>query len=290
MTSHTIASTLAQAQQQLLEAGVDDSPKLDAEILLAHSLKQNRTYLFTWSDKTLSDEESRQFSTYLKQRCSGHPIAHITGQREFWGLPLTVSQDTLIPRPDTETLVEAVLELTEPHQPDFDGAILDLGTGTGAIALALKSELSKANVDAVDQSQAALNIARQNADSLNLAVTFIQSDWFSALDTEKRWQFIVSNPPYIEENDPHLEQGDVRFEPLTALTAGADGLDDIRLICQQAPYYLTDKGWLLIEHGYNQANAVADIFKENGLTAVTLKRDLANQPRITMGQWRSSKR
>jgi len=292
-----IQTILHAASQQLMQCGLTDSPKLDAELLLCHALNVSRTYLFTWSDKVPKAEQLKNFPPLLEQRLKGHPIAHILGTREFWGLSLIVTQDTLIPRPDTETLVEATLNLLQHKTSTPQGStkkspaplkqtsLLDLGTGTGAIALALKSEYPKLSVTAVDQSLNALNVARQNAKNLQLEVPFLQSDWLSAFKVpHQSFDYIVSNPPYIEEQDPHLAQGDVRFEPLSALTSGKDGLDDIRTIAQQAKSHLNPQGWLLIEHGYDQADAVAGIFNHNGFINTQLKHDLAGNPRVTLGQ------
>ncbi|NPA72366.1 MAG: peptide chain release factor N(5)-glutamine methyltransferase [Gammaproteobacteria bacterium] len=284
-TPQDIQHSLEAASRQLIQAGLVDSPKLDAELLLAHALEANRTYLYTWSDKHLTDAQLTAFHRLLSQRLSGHPIAHILGEREFWGLSLKVTADTLIPRPDTETLVETALELqTEDNQV---WSFLDLGTGTGAIGLALKSELPNSQVTAIDYSTAALEVARQNAKTHNLEIRFLQSDWFSALSEQANpplYHCIVSNPPYIEESDPHILEGDVRFEPLSALTSGADGLEDIRTITQQAWQYLAPNGWLLIEHGYHQAEDVAEIFKANHYQSIRLVKDLGGNPRVTLGQ------
>jgi release factor glutamine methyltransferase len=283
-TSHSIQDTLQSAQQQLIAAGLTDSPRLDAELLLCHALNVSRTYLFTWPERTLNTEHSKTFPPLLEQRLKGHPIAHILGEREFWGLSLTVTQDTLIPRPDTETLVESALTKL-PIKSDKTLSVLDLGTGSGAIALALKSERPTINITAVDYSQQALNIAKGNAKKYQLEILFLQSDWFSALkNPHTQFDCIVSNPPYIEEKDPHLTQGDVRFEPITALTSGTDGLDDIRIITQQAKLHLKPQGWLLIEHGYHQAKVVAEIFGANHFTNLQLQHDLAGNPRVTIGQ------
>ncbi len=292
MPEQDIQTILHAASQQLTQCGLTDSPKLDAELLLCHALNVSRTYLFTWSDKIPEAKQLKKFPPLLEQRIKGHPIAHILGTREFWGLPLTVTQDTLIPRPDTETLVEVTLNLLQqqispppPIKPLNSTTLLDLGTGTGAIALALKSEHPQLSITAVDQSINALSVAQQNAKNLQLTIQFLQSNWLSAFKTpQQTFDYIVSNPPYIEESDPHLTQGDVRFEPLSALTSGKDGLNDIRTIAQHAKSHLNSQGWLLIEHGYNQADAVADIFNANGLINTQLKRDLAGNPRVTLGQ------
>ncbi|MCF6346380.1 MAG: peptide chain release factor N(5)-glutamine methyltransferase [Thiomicrorhabdus sp.] len=291
LSEHDIQTILYAASQQLRQCGLTDSPKLDAELLLCHALNVSRTYLFTWSDKVPPAEQLKKFPPLLEQRLQGRPIAHILGEREFWGLPLIVTQDTLIPRPDTETLVETTLNLIQqkisppPIKPLNSPSLLDLGTGTGAIALALKSERPELTITAVDQSLNALAVAQQNAKNLQLEVQFLQSDWFSAFKVpHQQFDYIVSNPPYIEEKDPHLTQGDVRFEPLSALTSGEDGLDDIRTIAQHAKSHLNPQGWLLIEHGYDQADAVAEIFNQNGFTTIQLKHDLGGNPRVTLGQ------
>ena len=279
-----IQTLLQAAEQQLIEAGLTDSPRLDVELLLCHTLNVSRSYLFTWPDKTLETAQIQKFLPPLAQRLQGYPIAHILGTREFWGLELLVTKDTLIPRPDTETLVEATLSLIQQNRQDHAVDILDLGTGSGAIALALKSEWPNSTITAIDQSPAALAIAQQNANQHQLNIQLQQSDWFSAIQDTQRFDYIVSNPPYIEESDPHLRQGDVRFEPLSALTSGQDGLDDIRLITQQAWQHLKPQGWLLIEHGYHQAEAVAEIFKQARYSEIQLVCDLSGNPRVTIGQ------
>ncbi len=296
-SSNSIENCLQAANQQLIQAGLVDSPQLDAELLLAHSLQVSRTYLFTWSDKLLETQQQLAFDSLLQQRALGRPIAHILGEREFWGLSLKVTADTLIPRPDTETLVETALELHQQaestsskpntkskNQTDQAWSILDLGTGSGAIALALKSECPLCSVTAIDFSEKALQVASYNAVNLQLDVNFLQSDWFSAIEETQRFDCIVSNPPYIEDADPHLAEGDVRFEPITALTSGQDGLIDIRKITDQAWSFLKPNGWLLIEHGYHQADSVAEIFKASHYCNVRGIKDLGGNPRITLGQ------
>ncbi|QKI89935.1 peptide chain release factor N(5)-glutamine methyltransferase [Thiomicrorhabdus xiamenensis] len=280
-SDYTIQRALLEASEKLSACSFIDSPKLEAEILLGHLLGCRRSYFYTWPEKLLSAEEAEQFQALCKQRLSGQPIAHIIGSREFWGLELKVSADTLIPRPDTETLIETALELLSATP---QALILDLGTGTGAIALALKSELPQADITAVDFSAAALGIAKENAKRLDLPVTFIQGSWCQPLTTEQRFHLIASNPPYIEEQDPHLQQGDVRFEPLSALTSGHDGLDDIRLIAEQAWAHLLDNGWLILEHGYNQAQAVQQILAQNGYQQIQTRCDYGGNQRITFGQ------
>lgn len=270
---------------QLIQLGADglfglsDSPKLDAELLLSEVLNCSRSYLYTWPEKIVSTEQVIDFRELLQRRQKGHPIAHLLGYREFWGLNLKVTKDTLIPRPDTEVLVEVALQLCPQAKQ-----ILDLGTGTGAIALALKSELRSAAVSALDFSQAALDVAKHNSHHLDLPIHLLQSHWFAQLPAGQQFDLIVSNPPYIEEQDEHLSQGDVRFEPITALTAGEDGLDDIRLIAKQAIDYLLPAGWIILEHGYDQGKAVRDILKQNGYQNIETRQDYGQNDRITFGQ------
>ncbi len=271
---------LADAHQQL--QSTSESARVDAEILLAYCLQKSRTYLYTWPEKTVDSRAEATFRQLLEERIRGVPVAHLTGQREFWTLNLKVTPDTLIPRPETELLVEtAIFLLKERTSP----SILDLGTGSGAIALSLASERPDLNITACDFSVAALAVATENANTHQLHnVSFIQSDWFSNLPPQ-RFDVIVSNPPYIEASDPHLTQGDVRFEPLSALIAGQGGLDDIRHIVQTAPHWLTHGGWLLLEHGYNQGTAVTTLLQLVGFQQVHCLPDLAGNPRVSLGQW-----
>lgn len=258
-----------------------ESAKIDTELLLAFCLNKNTTFLLTWPEQTLTQAQQIQFESLLKLRHAGHPIAHLIGFKEFWGLNFKVTPDTLIPRPDTEILVETALEKTKNQQ---EGAMLDLGTGTGAIICALKSERPNAKAMATDFDQAALEVAQTNAKLLRLEIDFLQGSWFEPV-LERKFNCIVSNPPYIEQNDQHLQQGDVRFDPITALTSGHDGLDDLTTIIAQAPSYLVPDGWLLVEHGYNQAEAVAELMKQAGLQSVELIYDYGNNPRVTCGQY-----
>ena len=259
---------------------VSDTAQLDAEILLCSVLKKDRVFLRTWPDAELSDEELNKFNLLLERRIKGEPIAHILGERGFWSLNLKVTSDTLIPRPDTERLVELALEII-PKNADWK--ILDLGTGTGAIALSLAKEKPTCHIMATDQSIAALDIAKQNAEKNQISnIEFIQSDWFDKIGNQK-FNMIVSNPPYIKKNDPHLKQGDVRFEPLSALTSGADGLDDIRIIIQNSQKHLTQKGVLLIEHGYDQSGAVCDLLNAAHFTQINDYKDDNDNPRVAIG-------
>lgn len=258
-----------------------DTPLLDAEILLSHLLQKNRTYLYTWPETPLTVEQKITFSKRLKMRLLGTPIAHITGEREFWGLVFKVNQHTLIPRPDTEILVETALEkLTSLHAPK----LLDLGTGSGAVICALKSENPSIKAFAVDLEAKALEIAIENAKNHQLDIEFKQGSWFSPVESEK-FDVIVSNPPYIEEEDHHLTEGDVRFEPISALTSGKSGLDDIKLIIEQALNHLNYQAWVCIEHGFNQANAVQTLFKEQGFHNISTQVDYGQNPRVTLAQY-----
>ena len=271
-----VSQLLKSATEQLLN--LTESPRLDAEVLLAHSLQKNRTWLVTWPDKALIDTDINQFNELLQRRISGEPIAHITGTREFWSLPLAVTTDTLIPRPDTELIIEKILEI---YSVSSDISLADLGTGSGAIALALASERPHWKITATDQSTSALQIAKQNAHNLNLDnITFKLGDWFEPLEDDS-FDVVVSNPPYIPMADPHLTQGDARFDPVSALASGDDGLDDIRLITAQAGRHLKTRGKLFIEHGYDQKSKVLDIFTKNGFIEIQQAHDIANNPRLT---------
>ncbi|MDK2777235.1 MAG: peptide chain release factor N(5)-glutamine methyltransferase [Pseudomonadota bacterium] len=276
--AQTIDGWLTQARAEL--EAVSDSARLDAELLLAHTLQQSRTWLYTWNDKALSAGQQQMAEQLLQRRLGGEPVAYILGQRDFWSLSLAVAPSTLIPRADTETLIEWALELPLPA----NSRVLDLGTGTGAIALALASEQPSWQVSGVDFQRQAVTLAEENARRNHLErVTFQQSDWFSAV--QGRFDLIVSNPPYIDEADPHLNQGDVRFEPRTALVAGNQGLSDLALIIDRAPDFLQPDGWLLVEHGWQQAETVCELLRQRGFTDVENRRDLGGNPRISGGRW-----
>lgn len=277
----TIAQCLGFSPQL---ASVSDSPRLDIELLLAHILHQNRTYLFTWPEKALTLEQAEQFNTLFSRRLSGEPIAHIIGQREFWSLPLAVNNTTLIPRPDTELLVESVLELFAQDSSQQLRYCLDLGTGTGAIVLAIASEKPSWQLLGVDKSQDAVALAEKNRAHLHFGHVCIQhSDWFAQIPI-RQFDVIVSNPPYIDPQDPHLQQGDVRFEPRSALVAERHGLADIEQIVAQSWDYLTVAGWLLLEHGYDQAEVVRDLLRVRGFVQVKTHRDYGGNERVTLGQ------
>lgn len=308
-----IKTTLADAVSNLSS----DEAALDTRLLLQYVLNVNHAWLIAHADDSLTSDQHAAFEALLQRRLNGEPIAHILGAREFFGLNLKVTPDTLIPRPDTETLVEAALDKISqseinPHKSfprkresseiekmdsrlrgsdELSGdtettkpfQVLDLGTGTGAIALAIAKHRPQTIVTAVDFSEGALGVARENAKNLAISnVTFIPSNWFSALNNQ-RFDIIVSNPPYIAENEPHLTQGDVRFEPKSALTSGADGLDDIRHIITHAPQYLRPNGWLMLEHGYDQAQAVAKLLAQAQFSQIGHRLDLAGIERVTFG-------
>lgn len=256
------------------------SPRLDAEWLLAAALGKPASYLRTWPEREVPAEVAARFAADLARRRAGEPVAYILGRQGFWSLDLEVAPATLIPRPDTELLVETALALL----PASDAAVLDLGTGTGAIALALAAERPAWRLTGVDRVAEAVGLAERNGRRLGLGnAAFLQSDWFSALDG-RRFALIASNPPYIAADDPHLVLGDVRFEPASALVAGADGLDDIRLIVTQAPEHLESGGWLLLEHGFEQAAAVRELLNARGFVSVESRRDLGGHERISLGR------
>lgn len=276
--------TIAECLQQAAQLHESDSARLDVELLLAHVLQESRTYLYTWPEKVLSESAARHFYQLFERRLRGEPVAHILGRREFWSLPLWVNKSTLIPRPDTELLVETALDLFAADTHQQPRSMLDLGTGTGAIALALASEKKHWQCLGVDKSADAVALAEKNRLHLRLInARFMQSDWFAALEPA-HFDVIVSNPPYIDPQDPHLHQGDLRFEPKSALVAGNHGLADLQQIIAQAPTWLRTGGWLLLEHGYNQAQAVRDLLAAANFTSVNSRRDLGGHERISHGQ------
>lgn len=261
-----------------------ESPRADADVLLCHLLGCRRSYLMTWPERELDAAQQVTLQGWLARRLNGEPIAHLVGEREFWSLPLKVSPATLIPRPDTEVLVEQALTKI----PQGPCAVLDLGTGTGAIALALKSERPEVDVWAVDRMADAAALARENSAALGLPIEVRDGSWFEPLgepdrDNTPRFAVIVSNPPYIDGADPHLEQGDVRFEPRSALVADDAGLADIRHIVAHAPAYLLTDGWLLLEHGWGQGEAVRQLLRDGGYREVATVRDYGDNDRVTLG-------
>jgi len=263
-------------------AEVSETPRLDAEVLLAAALERPRSYLYAWPERTLEPEQSTRFLAWLAWRGAGFPVAYIIGRREFWSLGLEVTPDTLIPRPETELLVELALARLPVDRPV---AIADLGTGSGAIALALAVERPLARIVATDRSLAALTVARRNARRLNIRhVEFRAGDWCAPLGNE-RFDLIAANPPYVAAADPRWRQGELRFEPPGALVSGVDGLDALRAIITQAPFYLEPGGWLLLEHGYDQGETVPALLRERGFDAASDHRDAAGLSRTSAGQW-----
>jgi release factor glutamine methyltransferase len=254
----------------------------DAELLLLHCLGRNeRSWLIAHDHDELPTDIVELFSSMSAERLKGVPLAYLLGHREFWSLKLKVTRDVLIPRPETELLVEWALELASRYDLE---SMLDLGTGSGAIALAVQHDAPHLSVTASDFSESALRVARENSEDLGLPVEFVESSWFGAF-AQRRWALIASNPPYVAADDAHLLEGDLRFEPNTALTDGGDGLSSIREIVSNAPDHLEAGGWLLIEHGYDQAADVRSILELNGFSKVSLRHDLAGRPRVTGGCW-----
>lgn len=276
----SIQQSLNDAYQQLQSAV--DSPQLEAELLLGYVLELNRTQLRTWPETLLTDQQLKQFKELLDARLHGQPIAYLIGRQGFWSLDLIVTPETLIPRPETELLVELALEKIPQHSKWL---IADLGTGSGAIVLAIAKERPECHFIATDISANTLEVARENA-RINKVdnVEFIQSHWFVNIDPKYKFEMIISNPPYIPENDPHLQQGDVQFEPHSALSSGAQGLDDLNDIIKYSGQYLKNKGWLILEHGYDQEWAVIQLMTEAGYRSVEDFRDLNQQPRVITGQ------
>lgn len=277
MNALTVGSTL---EDVLRHAAL---PPLETRILLGHALQLTRAQMITQSQRVLNEDEASLVTQLIARRHAGEPIAYLIGEREFYGLPFSVNPAVLIPRPETELLVECALERLPPH-----GRVLDMGTGSGAIAVAIAHTRADVQVHALDVSDKALATAQDNAARHGVQVQFLQSDWFSALDSAtdtQRFDLIVSNPPYIVDGDVHLKQGDLRFEPIDALTDHADGLSALRILCSQASGYLQTNGWLLMEHGYDQAAAVRTLLEENGFEEVQSWRDLAGIERVSGGRY-----
>lgn len=260
--------------------GVSDSPRLDGELLLGHALERDRTFVYAWPEHELTRAQYQRYHQLLQRRLRGEPLAYILGRRAFWSLELTVSEAVLIPRPETELLVEQALV----YAGQAPRRVLELGTGSGAVALALACERPAWYLVATDRSSGALAVARANARRLgadNLA--FVQTDWYRGLSPGKAWHLIVSNPPYVDGHDPHLGQGDLRFEPRGALVAGEQGLADIRAICRGASQLLLAGGALLLEHGWQQGPEVRRLMHDSGLGRVRSFRDLAGHERVSVG-------
>ena len=274
----SIVSTLLREAASSLEG---ESRRADAELLLARAIDRPRSWLYAHADAIVDEHQAASFRSMLEQRRRGEPVAQILGSREFWSLELTVTRDTLIPRPETELLVELALR----RMPAGSSMrVLDLGTGTGAVALALAHERPMADVTAIDIDARTLSVARANAARLQLGqVRFVQGNWFSPVRDE-RYDLIVGNPPYIADDDPHLLQGDLRFEPRAALASGRDGLDAIRIIARDSPRHLRANGWLLLEHGFDQGADVRTLLTLAGLSSVTTGVDIDGLDRVTCGQ------
>lgn len=274
--------TIARCLQRAAELdAVSDTARLDLEVLLARVIGKSRTWLYTWPEKTLTEQQARCFARWFERRKQGEPVAHIVGEREFWSLPLAVNASTLIPRPETELLVATALELL----PATEQTILDLGTGTGAIALALASERPDWQILAVDQSPEAVQLAIENCRQLGFTnVTINRSNWYENVE-QRQFSAIVCNPPYVDPQDHHLQQGDVQFEPLSALVAEEHGLADLATVIGGARTRLKRGGWLLVEHGRDQGSDVRGLFQKHHFVAIDTRHDLAGQERITVGQY-----
>jgi len=276
----TIATLLRMASKELGKS--TPSPRLDAEILLAHVLETPRSHLHAWPEQRVEDSKMRLFALLVVARCKGRPIAHLTGKRDFWSLSLKVTAGTLIPRPESELLVEETLSIVPVGARWY---IADLGTGSGAIALSLAHERPYCKIVATDISRLALDVARANASNLKITnVEFLKGEWFTPI-ASRRFAVIVSNPPYIPNDDPHLRAGDLRFEPRLALTGGPDGLAAIRKIVLRAPTHLESGGVLLLEHGYDQAERVRGLLAAAGFINIHSVTDLAGNSRVTMGRF-----
>jgi release factor glutamine methyltransferase len=279
----TIAEALTETEQ-VFSALPDSDPRLEAEVLLAHALNKTRSYLFAWPERTLTGEQQQRFQELVTRRRKGEPVAYLTGRREFWSLELQTTPAVLIPRPETELLVERALERIPS---DSEYRIADLGTGSGAVAAAIAGERPQCRITATDLSSESLEVAASNFRWLKLNnIETAVGRWCDALPREKRFELIVSNPPYVAEGDPYLLRGDLPWEPQQALRSGPDGLDDIRQIIQQSPAYLLTGGWLLLEHGFDQGTAVRGLLTEGGFGEITTYRDLAGHERVSEGHLR----
>ena len=275
----TLGTLLTEATATLADAS--PAPRLDAELLLAHALGKPRSHLHAHPEETPSVTALESFRQLIAGRCRGEPIAYLTSKREFWSLELKVNPSTLIPRHETELLVDLALQRI-PASAEWD--LLDLGTGSGAIALALARERPRCRVVATDMSETALVVAADNASALGIAnVEFLHGDWFAPV-AKRRFELVVSNPPYVAEQDPHLTLGDARFEPRSALASGPDGLGDLRRIVGSASAHLEPLGWLLLEHGHEQGAAVHALLASRGFTDVATSKDLSGQDRVSTGQ------
>lgn len=262
-------------------AACSDTAKLDAELLLAHCLDKPRSYLYSWPEQAVAGEVWQHYEALIDKRIEPTPIAYLVGQREFFSLDFKTTAVALVPRPETEVLVETFLDLC-PNHSDVD--LLELGTGTGVIAICLKLNRPDLNIVATDISGDCLGLARQNAALHAVDIEWIESDWFSAIDNSRRYNMILSNPPYIAATDPCLKQGDLRAEPLAALTPGKSGLEALQLITASAPGYLKPRGYLLLEHGFDQQADVARMMREQGFADIICRTDINDLPRLSMGR------
>lgn len=277
-SSSTIKQQLVWATEVLHR--VSSSAALDSEVLLAYCLQKERTYLLSWPERKLTDGQYREFHELVRRRLQPQPVAYLTGHREFYSMELTITPDTLVPRPETEMLVDLVVDRLAGLR---SAKILELGTGTGAISLAIKKTFPDCQIMATDISKPALQVAQTNALGHQLDINFIESDWYQQI-TPQKFDIIVSNPPYIAESDPYLDQGDLPAEPLQALSSGESGLEAIEIIIQDARRYLQQDGWVLLEHGYDQQQPVTDIFVQQGFRDVATINDFNDLPRVTLAK------
>lgn len=275
--SEQIASAINWAAKRC--AGASDTPKLDAELLLAYCLQKPRSYLYSWPEQQLNAEDWQRFQTLIDKRVLPTPIAYLLGEREFYSLVLKTGPATLIPRPETELLVDTAIEIVDANSAT---EVLELGTGTGAIAIALKFHRPNKNIIASDINLDCLNLARQNAIQHEVTIEWIESDWFTQISPHRKFEVIISNPPYIAAGDPYLGKGDLPAEPLAALTPGKTGLEALEQIIANAPAYLSPGGYLLLEHGYDQQEQVANLMQTHGFSDIACKLDLNRLPRVSL--------
>ncbi|MCH8176802.1 MAG: peptide chain release factor N(5)-glutamine methyltransferase [Proteobacteria bacterium] len=262
-------------------AKFSDTAKLDAELLLAHCIDKPRSYLYSWPEQAVPDDAWQHYQALIDKRIEPTPVAYLLGQREFFSLNFKTTKVALVPRPETEILVETFLDLC-PNRFEVD--LLELGTGTGIIAICLKLNRPDINMVATDISADLLSLARHNAALHAVDIEWVESDWYSAIDTARRYNMILSNPPYIAATDPCLKQGDLRAEPLAALTPGKTGLEALQLIIASAPGYLKPQGYLLLEHGFDQQADVAQMMREQGFAEIICRTDINDLPRLSMGR------